>query len=61
VTGVPSDISNVIDVKWQDGSPATPGQLGSDGAFVSKDYAKSHTFRSALLSTSRPRRGKRCI
>jgi putative ABC transport system permease protein len=42
VTGVPADISNVIDVKWQDGSPATPGQLGSDGAFVSKDYAKSH-------------------
>jgi putative ABC transport system permease protein len=42
VTGVPADISNVIDVKWKDGSPATPGQLGSDGAFVSKDYAKSH-------------------
>jgi putative ABC transport system permease protein len=42
VTGVPADISNVIDVKWQDGSPATPGELGSDGAFVSKDYAKSH-------------------
>ena len=42
VTAVPADISQVIDVKWQDGSPATPGQLGSDGAFVSKDYAKSH-------------------
>src|SRR5207244_8291155 len=42
VTGVPADISKVIDVKWQDGSPATPGQLGRDGAFVSKDYAKSH-------------------
>src|SRR5205823_13016149 len=41
-TAVPADISQVIDVKWQDGSPATPGELGSDGAFVSKDYAKSH-------------------
>ena len=36
------DISKVIDVKWQAGSPETPGQLGSDGAFVSKDFAKSH-------------------
>jgi putative ABC transport system permease protein len=42
VTGVPADISNVIDVKWQVGSPSTPGRLGNDGAFVSKDYAKSH-------------------
>jgi putative ABC transport system permease protein len=42
VTGVPPDISNVIDVKWQVGSPSTPGRLGNDGAFVSKDYAKSH-------------------
>ena len=42
VTGVAPDVTKVIDVKWQAGSPATPGQLGSDGAFVSKDYAKSH-------------------
>jgi putative ABC transport system permease protein len=42
VTGVPADISNVIDVKWQVGDPSTPGRLGNDGAFVSKDYAKSH-------------------
>jgi putative ABC transport system permease protein len=42
VTGVPADISNVIEVKWQVGDSSTPGRLGNDGAFVSKDYAKSH-------------------
>jgi putative ABC transport system permease protein len=41
VTGVAGDISKVITVKWQVGSPAVPGRLGSDGAFLSKDYAKS--------------------
>ena len=40
VSGVPPDISRVIDVKWQAGSQAVPGELGADGAFVSKDYAK---------------------
>jgi ABC-type antimicrobial peptide transport system permease subunit len=42
VTGVPGDISKVIEVDWTKGSPAVPGQLGSDGAFVSKGYAKDH-------------------
>jgi putative ABC transport system permease protein len=42
VTGVSGDIAKVIVVKWQDGSQATPGQLGENGAFVSKDYAKKH-------------------
>jgi putative ABC transport system permease protein len=42
VTGVPGDVSQVIDLKWQHGSPQTPAQLGANGAFVSKDYAKSH-------------------
>jgi ABC-type antimicrobial peptide transport system permease subunit len=42
VTGVPGSVSKVIDVDWQHGSAAVPGQLGDDGAFVSKDYAKSH-------------------
>jgi putative ABC transport system permease protein len=40
VGGVPPDISKVIDVKWQHGSPATPAELGASGAFVSKAYAK---------------------
>jgi putative ABC transport system permease protein len=40
VSGVSPDISEVVNVKWQDGSPAVPAQLGEDGAFVSKEYAK---------------------
>jgi putative ABC transport system permease protein len=42
VTGVSGDIDRVVSVKWQAGSQATPGQLGEDGAFVAKDYAKKH-------------------
>jgi putative ABC transport system permease protein len=41
VTGVSPDISKVIVVKWQDGSQATPGELGQNGAFVDKAYAKA--------------------
>jgi putative ABC transport system permease protein len=40
VSGVAPDISKVIKVKWQTGSPAVPGELGESGAFVSKEYAK---------------------
>jgi putative ABC transport system permease protein len=42
VSGVPPDISRVISVDWEDGSQAVPGELGQDGAFVSKDYANAH-------------------
>jgi putative ABC transport system permease protein len=42
VTGVAPDISKVITVDWKDGSAAVPGELGSNGAFVAKDYAKKH-------------------
>jgi putative ABC transport system permease protein len=42
VTGVSGDIAKVIVVKWQEGSQATPGQLGRSGAFVAKDFAKKH-------------------
>ena len=42
VSGVSPDISKVIYVKWQAGSPAVPGELSENGAFVSKDYAKSN-------------------
>jgi len=45
VTGVAPDISKVITVNWQDGSQATPGQLGSNGAFVSKAYAKAERLK----------------
>jgi putative ABC transport system permease protein len=45
VTGVSPDISKVISIKWQHGSQAVPGELGEDGAFVSKSYAKSRHLR----------------
>jgi putative ABC transport system permease protein len=40
VTGVEGDVSRVIFVKWKAGSQAVPGELGEDGAFVNKDYAR---------------------
>jgi len=42
VTGVDGNVSKVITVDWQDGSQAVPGELGHDGAFVSKDFATKH-------------------
>jgi putative ABC transport system permease protein len=42
VTGVTPNVTKVITVKWQVGSPAVTGELKQDGAFVSKDYAKKH-------------------
>ncbi len=45
VSGVSPDVSKVINVKWQVGSPAVPAQLAEDGAFVSKDYANSQHLR----------------
>jgi putative ABC transport system permease protein len=42
ITAVEGDISKAIDLKWQHGSPAVPAQLGENGAFVPKDYAKKH-------------------
>jgi len=42
VTGVAGSISKVIDVNWTDGSQAVPGELGSNGAFITKSAAKSH-------------------
>jgi putative ABC transport system permease protein len=44
VSGVSADISKVINVKWQVGSPAVPAQLGENGAFVSKEYAKAEAL-----------------
>ena len=41
VTAVAPDISKVITVNWQAGSQQTPSQLGENGAFVSKAYAKA--------------------
>ena len=42
ITAVEPDISKVIDVKWIAGSTRRPAQLGQNGAFVAKSYAKDH-------------------
>jgi putative ABC transport system permease protein len=42
LTAVEPNVASVIKVDWQDGSQAVTAQLGSDGAFVDKDFAKSH-------------------
>jgi putative ABC transport system permease protein len=39
VTAVDPSVNRVITIQWQHGSQQTPAQLGSDGAFVNKDYA----------------------
>jgi len=45
VTGVSPDVGKVISIDWTAGGPQTPARLGSDGAFVSKDYAKAQHLR----------------
>jgi putative ABC transport system permease protein len=42
ITAVEPTVTKVIDLNWKDGSPATPAQLGNDGAIVPKAYAKDH-------------------
>jgi putative ABC transport system permease protein len=55
VTGVEPNVSRVIDVKWKYGSPQTPAQLGTDGAFVDNAYAKAqHLNVGSPLSVETP-------
>jgi putative ABC transport system permease protein len=42
ITGVDPPSQRMFNLDWQEGSPAVLGTLGDDGAFVDKDYAKSH-------------------
>jgi putative ABC transport system permease protein len=55
VTGVEPNVSQVIKVDWQHGGPQTPAQLGSDSAFVSKDYARAkHLHVGSPISVQTP-------
>ena len=55
VTGVPPDASEAIKVDWQAGGPGIPAQLGNDGAFVDKAYAKAqHLEVGSPLSVETP-------
>ncbi|MBV9335134.1 MAG: ABC transporter permease [Solirubrobacterales bacterium] len=56
VTGVPPNASQAIKIDWTQGGPQIPAQLGSDGAFVGKDYAKAqHLQVGSPLSVETPR------
>ena len=55
VTGVPPNASEAIKVDWQAGGPGIPAQLGNDGAFVDKAYAKAqHLQVGSPLSVETP-------
>ena len=55
LTGVAPNVSRVIHVDWTHGSPQTPTELGSDGAFVSKAYAQAkHLHVGSSLSVQTP-------
>jgi putative ABC transport system permease protein len=55
LTGVPPNVSEAIKVDWQNGGPDIPAQLGNDGAFVGKDYAKAqHLQVGSPLSVQTP-------
>jgi putative ABC transport system permease protein len=55
LTAVEPNVSQVIKIDWQDGSQAVTAQLGMDGAFVEKDYAKSnHLVVGSPLTVETP-------
>jgi putative ABC transport system permease protein len=55
VTGVDANASRVISVTWKAGSQQIPAQLGADGAFVNKDYAKAkHLSVGSPISVKTP-------
>jgi putative ABC transport system permease protein len=55
VTGVDPQVSDVIALKWKNGSPQVPRQLGSNGAFVSDAYASAqHLHVGSPLSVQTP-------
>jgi putative ABC transport system permease protein len=55
LTGVPPNASQAIKVDWQEGGPGIPAQLGNDGAFTDKAYAKAqHLHVGSPLSVETP-------
>ena len=55
VTGVPPNVGQAIHVDWSEGGPGIPAQLGNDGAFVDKAYAKAqHLQIGSPLSVETP-------
>ncbi len=55
VSGVSPDITKVVSLKWIAGGSQAPSRLGSDGALVSKAYAKAQNIRlGSPLSVQTP-------
>ena len=55
ITGVPPNADQAITIDWTHGGPQVPAQLGSNGAFVDKDYAKAqHLQIGSPLSFETP-------
>jgi putative ABC transport system permease protein len=54
VTAVTPGADKTLTLKWKEGSQAVLGALGSNGAFVDEDYAKSHhlTLGSPIVLTT---------
>jgi putative ABC transport system permease protein len=45
VTAVQPNLAKTIRIDWTQGSTTVPAELGKDGAFVNKDYAKDHHLK----------------
>ena len=45
LTAVQPNLNKTLAMEWTQGSNAVPGQLGLDGFFASKNYAKDHHLR----------------
>jgi putative ABC transport system permease protein len=45
VTAVPPNTAQTVRIDWFKGTTSVPAQLGENGAFVAKDYAKDHDLQ----------------
>jgi len=45
VTAVDTNLAKTVRIDWLHGTTSVPAQLGKDGAFVDKDYAKDHDLK----------------
>jgi putative ABC transport system permease protein len=45
VTAVPPNTAKTVKIDWLHGTSSVPAQLGENGAFVDKDYAKDHHLK----------------
>ena len=59
LTGVEPNLNEVMHNDWVAGGPSTIAQLGANGAFTSKDYAKSHTLSLGSTLVAETPEGKK--